>query len=186
MQPALAFPYQSKEGLDVRRHLAQSTSALHADVDRRTGAFDLQTHEGLQSFLSFMHCGCKAVEDGLTTASVEGYLPEWPQRKRSHLLESDVPSLAEKRPQKLEFSGEAEIWGALYVLEGSRLGGRVISKSFPSSERSAFLADSAACRFWPQFLMRLEDADKRLHDRVGMTDGAHKAFRAFIDFNPVA
>lgn len=65
--------------------------------------------------------------------------PEWMQpmvaaRRRSHLLERDlawfgVNDLDERRPKLPEMNDLATLLGAMYVIEGSTLGGQMIARS---------------------------------------------------------
>lgn len=58
-------------------------------------------------------------------------------RKKLPLIEKDLDSLALKTQsasEELEFSGKYEALGAMYVIEGSTLGGNVIAKQLSKTE----------------------------------------------------
>ncbi len=58
-------------------------------------------------------------------------------RKKLPLIEKDLASLALKQQpvsEELEFSSEHEALGAMYVIEGSTLGGNVIAKQLSKTE----------------------------------------------------
>ena len=164
---------------DVRAFLAAETHDLHSALDRFASRFNLATQAGLEDFLRFMWIGCSKVEDGLDTAGAQRLLPEWPRRRRSDMLARDLGETNETVPVAVDFASDGEVWGGLYVLEGSRLGGRVLARSTPLSGQSAFLSDSDERSFWPQFLKRLQSADLGTNARADMACGARKAFAAF-------
>lgn len=166
------------QSLPIHRRLRDATGVLHERVDRQASDVDLGTLEGQRAFLEMMVRGLSAVEPALDRSGVERVFPQWRSRRRldaardelgvGHVIESG---------KALEFTSEAEIWGALYVLEGSRLGSRFLTRQAPGSR---FLAMSARDRSWPDFLAALGAADQRLGDPQGMIRGAEKAFAAFL------
>lgn len=161
---------------DIRGWLARVTAPLHTRVDAAAAAFDLSTDEGAGAFIALMARGVRPVERALDNAGAAAIFPEWPSRRRSHTL----PRCADG-PEPT-FGSAAEVWGALYVLEGSRLGGRLLSRA-PRLAAHPFFADAADRTAWPLFLARLEDADRALVDRPGMAAGAAAAFAAFFSNN---
>lgn len=161
---------------DIRARLAQATAELHRLTDLAAGGFDLRAEAGLRGLLQFMAEGVSPVEAGLERAGVGRVLPEWETRRRSGLLREDGAETTGARAAA--FASEAEVWGALYVLEGSRLGARLMSRS--AGGRSRFLESAAADRFWPEFVGRLLAAHERLLDPEGMERGARAAFAAFL------
>ncbi|WP_417683987.1 biliverdin-producing heme oxygenase [Roseibium sp.] len=165
---------------EIRHVLAEATRDLHTAVDRRAALFDMRNPEGLSSFLSFMHAGLSAIETALDEFGMSSIFPEWPDRKRLHILEEEIAMGNQAGGRAVRFQSEAETWGALYVLEGSRLGGRMLARMLPEPSISPFLAGNIDCRFWSVFLGKLSDADDRLNDRNGMMLGAGKAFGAFL------
>lgn len=171
---------------DIRDFLAAETNALHRLVDARASAFDLATEDGFHEFLAFMWQGCAAAEAALTRAGAAEIFEEWPRRVRAVHLDADLGGRMAKPAAKVPIDGEAEVWGALYVLEGSRLGARMIARTTPLADRSAFFRITTKCRFWPEFLDRLRAADQRLADRKGMAYGARKGFAAFLETGDAA
>lgn len=165
---------------DVRCYLADQTAALHRAVDARASAFDLATPIGFTSFLCFMWRGCAPVERELTRAGAGAILDEWPNRTRTEVLEAEIGDCRRPQPRPFLCRSEAEIWGALYVLEGSRLGTRALAGTTPYAASSAFFSDAVRCRYWPTFLDRLRAADRHLADRPGMAAGASRVFAVFL------
>lgn len=176
--PSLASDDSRRErrAQDIRARLSQATHELHRLTDLAAGAFDLRAEAGLRGLLQFMAEGVSTVEAALDRAGVRQVLPEWDARRRTQLLREDGAEAGDRR--SAAFASEAEIWGALYVLEGSRLGARLMSRS--AGGRSRFLASAASDGFWPEFLARLKAAHDRLLDPEGMERGARAAFAAFL------
>ena len=72
-------------------------------------------------------------------------------------------------------------WGALYVVEGARLGGRVIARDLARRGIAAglqFWPDAAATPSWPDFLRALEDVP----DPSLAEEGARATFRRLHDW----
>lgn len=72
------------------------------------------------------------VEDALNEANAEIHLPDWHERRRTMALRSDLNLMGLAIPEPAQvtpFRGEAEVLGAIYVLEGSRLGGAVLIRT---------------------------------------------------------
>ena len=153
----------------VRSFLMASTGALHRRLDACASAFDLNTDPGTREFLIFMWRGCAPSEAELTRAGAIRVLKEWPHRRRAKLLEADLGGrLAVPRP-RISYASEAEVWGA-----------RMLARSTGVAARSAFIRNSVDCGFWPKFIARLGEADRRLADRDGIAAGARKCFTAFL------
>ncbi|MFD1694006.1 biliverdin-producing heme oxygenase [Roseibium aestuarii] len=176
----------SSVGDDIRFHLARETRALHDVVDQQAEFNDLHTAEGVAGLLRFFRKGFGRIETALERSGAEAVLPAFPERRRAALIDADLASgssgeiPAEAAAEDLVFLSPAEIWGALYVVEGSRLGARMMARASDATRASRFLSESAECRYWPTFLAALSEADATLADRDGMVAGAHKAFRAFL------
>ncbi|MBD8875607.1 biliverdin-producing heme oxygenase [Roseibium polysiphoniae] len=169
----------------VRFYLAEQTRTSHELVDKRAEAFDLTLAEGVTQFLRFMYRGISAIEAGLDESHAARIFPLWSERKRAAMIGAELAETAlawsedEVTQQALDFRSEAEVWGALYVLEGSRLGARILVNRSELMSKSDFFQETARCRYWPEFLVQLEQADMRLDDRAGMAEGACRAFAAF-------
>ena len=72
------------------------------------------------------------VEAALDGADAEIHLPDWHERRRSRALRSQLRLMGLVLPEPAAvapFRGEAAVLGAIYVLEGSRLGGAVLIRS---------------------------------------------------------
>lgn len=129
--------------MPFRSALRAHTSDCHAAVDDIFGRFDLADPIAYRAFLSAHARIIPAVEVGLEEAGIGSLLLDWPARRRRHLLVADLADLGAQTPPLLPvppFEGHAALWGAAYVLEGSKLGGAMLAKRVPASLPSRYLA----------------------------------------------
>ncbi len=166
--------------LSVREHLRSATSALHAHVDRRASEMRLETAPGYARFLLTQASVVCPLEDALERARIARLLPDWKERRRGGALSADLREIGANcipaRPPV--FKSDAALLGALYVLEGSRLGARVIL-SRVSSSATRYLRHGEGRRLWPTFLEVLEsNEDVRRHPGVA-EDAARHVFEMF-------
>jgi len=84
-----------------------------------------------------------------------------------------------------EFKSTAEMLGAVYVLEASRMGARVMLARLaqhPDSSAmgaTAYLRHGFGKRFWPTFLTILENHPDAQADTAGVVQGAKIAYGMF-------
>jgi heme oxygenase (biliverdin-IX-beta and delta-forming) len=111
--------------------LKSATADHHARVEAAMPSLDeLATRDGYATALRALHGFHAAWEPAIWRApGVEGALGD---RRKLPLLERDLRALGvraeARRPAPAELDGTAEAFGALYVLEGATLGGRVIQR----------------------------------------------------------
>jgi heme oxygenase len=87
-------------------------------------------------------------------------------------------------------SSSERAWGALYVLEGSTLGGRIIRRELQSrlgpqiAQASAFFDGRAGegGPLWRSFLQALEQRVRTPAERSAAQAGAERTFQAMIDW----
>ncbi|WEK56636.1 MAG: biliverdin-producing heme oxygenase [Candidatus Brevundimonas phytovorans] len=105
--------------------------------------YDLTRHADYAAFLQAQASAFMGVEGALDGAEAGAYLPDWPERRRSAALRSDLSLMGLALPEPASvtpFRGEAEILGAIYVLEGSRLGAAVLIRSVSENLPRSFLS----------------------------------------------
>jgi heme oxygenase len=112
---------------------------------------------------------------------IAAIVPDWPKRQRSPAMRSDLAELGIAMPEPTEpfdLDGEAALLGALYVLEGSRLGGAVLARSVAPGLPARFLGggDSGA---WRRLLALL---DERLDTALKLALGIKAAEAVFTLF----
>lgn len=172
----------------IRDFLRHSTADAHAAVDRQLGALLNEGFDGYRAFLLANAAAIFPLEQALTEAGVHRILPEWEMRARAAALRADLASVGASAPrveETPEIGGEAYQFGMLYVLEGSRLGAkvlaRIVSESADPRVRAAsrFLHHGEGVRFWQTFLERLENSTAVAAAPEEALAGAHAAFALF-------
>jgi heme oxygenase len=109
-------------------------------------------------------------------------LADWPERRRGELIAADLAELGAELPEPIappRLGGEASMLGALYVLEGSRLGGALLKRSLSDRVPCRFLAAPQQPGAWRKLLAKLDEC---LYEpaRVGEAcDTARQVFRRF-------
>jgi len=160
----------------ARRILRSETRGDHDRVDALFSQLDLSDPAHYRRFLAAQAGPHLAVEDALDRADVGKLVEDWPVRRRSVLLQSDLDDLgmvaADEVPPSLP--DPSSQLGALYVLEGSRLGGAVLRRRLPTSFPMRFLGAEAPKGSWPRLLEILEE---HLYgpERIGLAVEAAKA-----------
>lgn len=149
---------------ELRARLRQATAPLHEQVDTAFSGFAFE-HPG--DYRQFLRAHCRvlsAAEIALENAGIAELLDDWPRRVRRHVLLADLAELGSSPPVALEVPELSDIaccWGVAYVLEGSRLGGRVLARQIRETNPTApvrYLEHGDVARLWPTFLARLEHA----------------------------
>ncbi len=115
--------------MSARSALRAATRADHARVDALFSDSDLASRAGYARFLARQAAAHLPVERAIDAAGAEALVPDWPARRRAPLLLADLADLGPTTIAEERFllpGGEAALLGAVYVLEGSRLGGAVL------------------------------------------------------------
>ena len=171
----------------LRFALRTRTRAAHDRVDAAFSRFDLQARESYAAFLTAHAAVVPAVEAALTRGGAETLLRDWPDRLRTAALLRDLQHLGVRPPPPRPtpaLPSEARVLGALYVVEGSRLGARILLGQALSSPdptlrgATAYLAHGEGRRFWPAFLHVL---DAYAGNEEEVIEGARSTFQAFAD-----
>jgi heme oxygenase (biliverdin-IX-beta and delta-forming) len=162
--------------LTARAVLKAETRVHHERVDAIFSCLDLSDPGQYRRFLAAQAGPFLAVEAALDRSGLEGAVPDWPARRRSALLRADLEDLglaivADPLPQLDETASQL---GALYVLEGSRLGGAVLKRHVPASSPCRFLNAVPPKGSWARLLEILEE---HLYgtERIGLAVEAAKA-----------
>ncbi len=170
----------------LRSRLKTATSSLHEQVDRAFGDFRLDTSAGYRDFLLAHARAVIPAEAALERAGILRLMPDWFERRRREALRRDLAQLGEAVPEPLPVPqpvSAAWCWGFAYVLEGSRLGARVLSRIVESQEAGlplGYLGQGSDEPLWPRFLDRLETAAQDLPFEE-MVEGARAAFALFVE-----
>lgn len=176
----------------LRDQLRNSTAELHARVDRHMGQLLQQTDGGYAEFLLMSAAAILPLENALEAANVAAILPDWVERSRSAAILADLADLSLSAPAGRSIDGdqrltdEAYQFGMLYVLEGSRLGARVILRELQGSMQPLpvrYLSHGQGQPMWQTFVRSLEASSAANQNRELAISGATAAFNMFL---PVA
>lgn len=161
----------------VHAELRQRTRDDHEAVDAAFARFDLSDRDDYAAFLGCHARVLPALEAALDPAAlVSGWVG------RSEALLNDLDALGAGRPAAPPIDlpqGEAARWGALYVLEGSRLGGAFVARQVGEGLPKAYLSAAHAPGGWQRILAAIEAAAEGPEWIDAAVVGARRAFAAF-------
>lgn len=167
----------------ARWTLRDETAADHRRIDKAYSVFDLGDREEYRGFLQAQADAVLSIEKALDEAGAQGVLPDWPARSRSAALRADIAALDGDEAAGAAFPGfssTAQILGAIYVLEGSRLGGRLLARAIHPEFPRAFFAE-ADPRAWMALMEILDKAlisDDEITAAVGAARSVFARFEA--------
>lgn len=150
--------------------LKRATDAAHTRVEGIIGAAGMfASLEGYRRYLAgtlAIRTHYEAVADASGAAE---FWKLWPKRRVAGLVAQDLADLEgvvpEAHKKAIEVLKPAELLGALYVLEGSSLGARVLSKSVSVFGLSAshgarhLYAQAGEAAIWREFVDMLETSE---------------------------
>jgi heme oxygenase len=162
--------------------LREATASYHAKVDAAFGSFDLSNLIEYTRFLRAQAGAYLPIEEAIEQAGVANVLDDWQERKRGHALIADLESLGSTAPSPLVapiLDSEAALWGALYVIEGSRLGGRTLAPAVAANAPTRFLDHRLEKGAWRKLLERLSTNLLSDHDQRVAASTAQAVFELF-------
>jgi heme oxygenase len=168
--------------LTVASILRDRTRREHVRTEAVYERFNLQSIDGYTRFLIAQASAALSVEQSLESAGVADVVADWPERRRGHLLRDDLAQLSIEGitlQPPTPFGSDAEIMGAVYVLEGSRLGGKILRKRVSKTAPMSFLDADTRPGAWMDFLASL---DSRLSGEPEIqlaVDAARGVFASF-------
>lgn len=169
----------------LRLRLRAATSPLHERVDAAFSSFELGSLDGYRAFLRAHAQVLVPLEIELEASGIETLLVDWPQRSRRRQLLADLAELDDSAPWPESSATPQEpgwCWGAVYVIEGSRLGGRVLAKRVAEANPNAplrYLGFSDAMPSWPAFIDQL-DRQAAAYPWNDVLAGACEVFERFV------
>ncbi len=171
----------------LRERLREATAQAHAGLDRQFASLDLRNRGEYRCFLAANAGALLPIEDALVAAGVERMFPDWPLRSRRRAIGDDLARLGGVALPLIEVTAldQRAVLGTMYVLEGSRLGARLLLKTVLTSPDPAvadatnYLAHGAREHFWKSFLPILEHHGEGLADDKAAIEGARDAFAIF-------
>jgi heme oxygenase len=168
--------------------LRAATRRLHDSLDRSIASSVVTTREGFIRYL-LANWPCASIEPALVDAGIHRLLPDWDRRQRRAALADDLTALGVPLPpsQPCSIAKDAgTLLGWSYVLEGSRLGARMILQAVAAAGSPEikgamhFLRHGEGVDLWGSFKAALAQID---HDPAAIAracDAARDAFGRFI------
>ncbi|MEG3083213.1 biliverdin-producing heme oxygenase [Sphingomonas sp. PB2P12] len=154
--------------------LRSATASDHDAVDAGFGRYDLADADDYRAFL---------IAHAKALPAVEAWLDAIPGlatvRSRGAALAADLATLGEEMPVPMTFAlapSAAAGWGAMYVVEGSRLGGIMLSRSVPEGMPAAYLGAKHLSGEWRALLAAI---DEQPADEAWVADAVAGAKAAF-------
>jgi heme oxygenase len=179
----------------TRAKLKAATTAAHHALDERLSRFDLTRTEHYRRFLQANAAALLPLEAALEQAGVADLIEDWPQRARGRAVTADLARLGGTvvpLPLPAMACDRGAVFGALYVLEGARLGAAYLLRIALASDdprvRAAtrYLGHGAGLGLWRSFLARLEREAITPDAEVRMIGSAKQAFAMFAAAAAVA
>lgn len=180
---AVDFPLSIPEPVlsPFHERLRNATRFCHEEVDALYGQFDLGDRGSYGDFLAAHARALLPVEDWLGIADlVEGAQP------RSAALRADLSALGRPliEPARLAWEKtDSALWGAAYVIEGSRLGGAVLRKAVSTGLPREYLSSTHPQGAWRSFLRQLDEKAARGGEfwQIEAVASAIRTFTLFAD-----
>lgn len=169
----------------IRQSLRAATAQAHERLDACARRVNLTDRESYGRFLQAQSGPVIGLELALQDFGVARLLPDWPLRSRTAALRHDLETLRlhAESSAAIRLTSTAQAFGTLYVLEGSRLGARVLLQQILAAApdlkpATGFLSHGSDQRLWSTFLQSLE-AKVGVKDLAACTSGAEHAFDLF-------
>lgn len=163
-------------GRTARFVLRDRTREEHEATEAAFAPFDLENIDHYRAFLTAHAMALPRLELRVTGLGWQGWHPRYPR------LADDLAALGIPLPAPMIAFSVTPVtaWGVQYVLEGSRLGGRVLSDRLPAGTPRRYLSpDPDMGGNWQSFCAAFDDACTGADWLDEVTDAAIDTFRAF-------
>lgn len=170
--------------MTARFSLKAATEDVHRQLDDRLSRLDLAESTDYRRFLRFQGRTVPPLESVLAAAGLGTLVEGWAESRRSAALRADLEALGEPAPPPAAVpapAGTAQMLGMAYVVEGSRLGGRLLGRQVGRAFPRRFLAGDGSLGPWPVLVAVLDRclySDALLDEAQG---AARRCFRLFLD-----
>lgn len=145
--------------MTVRSALRTATAEHHDRVDRLFSSLRLADPADYRLFLLAQAAAHLPIEAAIDAAGAPALLDDWSERRRADLLKADLAAMAVDVPlpeSAPPLADAASILGAIYVLEGSRLGAALLKRSVSPGLPMQFLAAPQPAGAWRKLLAKLD------------------------------
>jgi heme oxygenase len=171
----------------ARALLREACAEAHARLDGRLSKLNFNDRSAYAEMLARMSGPVSAYEGALTAGIAPALFGNWSGRLRSHALRADLDALGGgfRQTRRAPIEDEAAALGALYVLEGSRLGGQVLARMAEASAdenvrgATRYFRHGQGGALWRGFIETLENSDA-VKSQPHIT--AHSALETFAAF----
>lgn len=165
----------------ARSLLRTATASAHERVDHVFGAFDLNDREGYRDFLIAQAGPFLTAEAAVDAFDPVALLPDWRERRRGALIRADLADFGVPTPQPepLDLQSDAAVLGAIYVLEGSRLGGAMLARNVPMDLPARFIRSASEPKRWQGLIKVLDHHLVTPSQRDTAVDAARTVFDLF-------
>lgn len=177
---------EGDDGSAIRRParlvLRDRTRAQHDATEAAFAVYDLSKRHHYRAFLTAHAIALPGLEIAVTGRGWKGFQPRLP------LLADDLAALGTWLPTPMIASdtSDAGAWGVQYVLEGSKLGGRLLSKGLPEDVPSKYLSPAASMSAdWQAFCAAFDEA-AIMQDSAWLEDAIDAAIESFQFFRRAA
>ncbi|MFD1786815.1 biliverdin-producing heme oxygenase [Sphingomonas floccifaciens] len=167
---------------ESHRRLREGTRDEHERLDTLFGRFDLTDAGGYADFLSAHAAALLPLEAALDAADAAAIVPDWNDRRRADRIVDDLRLLGRAPPPPVPVPALPTVpalLGALYVVEGSRLGGRMLARQVADGLPRTYLAADQASGNWPKLLAII---DSLLYGHDAFTQAIGTARAVFASF----
>jgi heme oxygenase (biliverdin-IX-beta and delta-forming) len=172
----------------IRHHIRH----LHEALDARLVLSNLASRTAYIDYL-LINWAFVPIEQALERAGIGQVLPDWVLRRRGSALVADLEAFGVPLPSYPALGIDSDVGSLLgwsYVLEGSRLGARVILQTVMTSpdpqiaRTTGFLRHGSGERLWESFKIELGRINGDPVAIVKACTGATAAFRCFAPPKP--
>lgn len=172
--------------MSARNTLREATREAHDRVDALFSRFDLGNRESYAEFLAVQAAAYLPIEAALDAGGIATLVADWGSHRRADALRADLAALGAPTFDPIEpptFADPPALLGGAYVLEGSRLGGKMLSRVVRVSFPREFLAAAQPPGRWRAFI---ETIDRLLTSTDALERAATAALSTFDRFEQAA
>lgn len=179
----IRYEHIMPSSMTIRFELKAATDDIHRELDQRLSFLDLGKAEDYCRFLLFQAQTVPSVEKALAHGGIGDLIEGWCSSRRSAAIEADLNELGSPIPAPApspSIAGTGQLLGTAYVLEGSRLGSRVLRQRVAAGLPVSFLEDGGSLGCWPSLLAILDrflDSERLLDEAK---DAARRSFTWFL------
>lgn len=168
--------------MSAHAFLKSATRADHDALDAHFSGLNLADDGDYALFLTAHAAAFLPTEQALAEAGADT-LAEWSELRRSDALKEDLAVLGLATPQPMaapDYASHAAMLGGAYVLEGSRLGGKLLRRQLRPDQPSNFLSPPKSLA-WRDFIAHLEQMLSSTVDRQVAANAAQATFACFAE-----